>query len=366
MDKFIIRKKLGSGSFGIVYKVRRKKDNKSYALKQINLQNMDRRQIQDSLNEVRLLASLKHPHLVSFLEAFPCGRHRYNLKLCIIMEYARGGDLANEIKRNRRLMKKIPEETIWKYAKQISDALSFLHSYKIIHRDIKAANCFLTSSGDIKIGDMNISKLTKYNQMARTKIGTPYYMSPEIWNNIPYGNKCDVWSLGCLLYELATFKVPFEGYSVEDLARRVRMGHYKRSPNKFYSNKLWSLIHSMLVVRPISRISMDDVFSKTSLHCSTLHFQTKFSERKANILGTIHMMPSIKLLNSKMPEPQYENENKRLRIYKIPKYPAIIEKTELPIPVKGSVANVLQKAPLNDKNNYEKKSVNIAFPWIKY
>ena len=66
------------------------------------------------------------------------------------------------------------------------------------------------------------------------------------------------------------------------------------------------------------------------------------------------------------PEPQYENENKRLRIYKIPKYPVIIEKKELPIPVKGSIANVLQKSPLNDKNNYKKKPVNIAFPWIKY
>lgn len=88
--------------------------------------------------------------------------------------------------------------------------------------DIKTANCFLTADGHLKVGDLNVSKLMKAG-MVKTQIGTPYYMSPEIWKNKPYDYKSDMWSIGCVLYELAAQHPPFRGTDIEDLSRKVQV-----------------------------------------------------------------------------------------------------------------------------------------------
>lgn len=103
------------------------------------------------------------------------------------------------------------EKRIWFYMTQILIGLKVLHENKIIHRDIKSANLFLSEDGkNIKLGDLNIAKIVK-NDLASTQIGTPYYLAPEIWNNEPYDFKCDIFSLGCVVYEMATLNYPFNG-----------------------------------------------------------------------------------------------------------------------------------------------------------
>ena len=90
---------------------------------------------------------------------------------------------------------------MWSHFIQMADAIACLHEKNIIHRDIKTANSFLAEDGSVKIGDLNVSKRMK-GGLLRTQIGTPYYMSPEIWSNKPYDGSSDIWALGCLIYEL--------------------------------------------------------------------------------------------------------------------------------------------------------------------
>ena len=91
---------------------------------------------------------------------------------------------------------------------RLLNALHCLHALKIVHRDIKCANVFLCRDGQVKLGDLNVSKVAKYG-LLQTQTGTPYYASPEVWQDKPYDSKCDVWSLGCVIYELAALHPPF-------------------------------------------------------------------------------------------------------------------------------------------------------------
>ena len=86
--------------------------------------------------------------------------------------------------------------------------LQCLHKHKIIHRDIKSANVFLTQDGIVKMGDLNVSKIAKMGNL-QTQTGTPYYASPEVWQDKPYDKRSDIWSLGCVLYEITTLNPPF-------------------------------------------------------------------------------------------------------------------------------------------------------------
>lgn len=94
--------------------------------------------------------------------------------------------------------------------------LNELHKLNILHRDLKSANIFLTTKGEIKIGDMNVSKLAKKG-LLYTQTGTPYYASPEVWKDKPYDKMSDIWSLGCILYEMTTLKPPFRAENMEGL-----------------------------------------------------------------------------------------------------------------------------------------------------
>ncbi len=80
----------------------------------------------------------------------------------------------------------------------------------ILHRDIKCANVFIDKYGNYKLGDMNVSKICKSSSLAYTQTGTPYYAAPEVWQEKPYNFKCDIWSLGCVIYEMATLTPPFK------------------------------------------------------------------------------------------------------------------------------------------------------------
>lgn len=128
---------------------------------------------------------------------------------------------------------------------------------KIVHRDIKCANVFIGRDGTAKLGDLNVSKIAKLGMM-QTQTGTPYYASPEVWNDQPYDARCDIWSLGCVIYELAALNPPFQAKDMNSLYQRVNKGIYPSLP-KLYSKELNKLIGQLLTVDPIYRPSAIDV-----------------------------------------------------------------------------------------------------------
>ena len=101
--------------------------------------------------------------------------------------------------------------------------LKILHDQRILHRDLKCANIFLTKDGQVKLGDLNVSKVAKKG-LLYTQTGTPYYASPEVWQDKPYDKKSDIWSLGCVLYEIVTLKPPFRADDMKGLYRKVLKG----------------------------------------------------------------------------------------------------------------------------------------------
>lgn len=173
----------------------------------------------NALNEVRILASISHPNIIGYKEAFI-----FENCLCIVMEHANGGDLSRLIEKKKREAQLITESEIWGYFYQILTGLKALHDMGILHRDLKAANIFL-HDGMIKLGDLNVSKISKQG-LVFTQTGTPYYASPEIWRDKPYDSRSDIWSFGCVVYELASLRPPFTALDMQGLYKRVIKGIY--------------------------------------------------------------------------------------------------------------------------------------------
>ena len=150
------------------------------------------------------MAKLDHKYIVKMYESFTS-----DLKINIIMELCENGDLGLFLK--RQMGRSLPESKIWKFFIEMCLGLQYLHENRILHRDIKTINMFLAKEDMIKIGDMGVAKmLNQTANMAHTVVGTPFYLSPELCEEKPYNNKSDIWSLGCVLYELCTLKHPFE------------------------------------------------------------------------------------------------------------------------------------------------------------
>jgi len=119
------------------------------------------------------------------------------------MEYCEVGDLAYHIKRKQTKNEVFTELEVFNWVVQIALSLEYVHARRVIHRDIKTQNVFLTGNNTVKIGDFGISKVLETTcQNANTVVGTPYYMAPEACKSEPYTSKSDVWALGCTLYEL--------------------------------------------------------------------------------------------------------------------------------------------------------------------
>ena len=249
---------LGKGAFSTVYLVKRKADQKFYALKSITMDKLKENEQQNNVNEIRILSSISHPNIIGFKESF---FNEKNKTLNIVMEYCDDGDLETKIKIMKRNRQKFEENLIWSYFIQIIHGLKALHDKKILHRDLKSANIFLTKEkNQCKIGDLNASKVMKEKFLQNSQIGTPTYSSPEIWQNKPYSYKSDLWSVGCIIYEMCCLRPPFKGKNFDELCENICNGKIEKISNR-YSNELWEIIKMMLEIDVDKRVDCDMILN---------------------------------------------------------------------------------------------------------
>ncbi|XP_067419161.1 serine/threonine-protein kinase Nek3 isoform X2 [Emydura macquarii macquarii] len=257
MEEYTVLKVLGEGSFGRALLVFPKSGNQKYAMKEIRLPKSPS-DVQNSRKEAILLAKMKHPNIVAYKESFEADGHLY-----IVMEYCDDGDLMQKIKYQRG--KLFPEDTILHWFVQICLGVKHIHERRVLHRDIKSKNVFLTQNGKVKLGDFGSARLlTNPMAYACTYVGTPYYVPPEIWENMPYNNKSDIWSLGCILYELCTLKHPFQANSWKHLILKICNGSYNPLPSH-YSYELHYLIKQMFKRSPKNRPSASTILARGCL-----------------------------------------------------------------------------------------------------
>ncbi|XP_039893683.1 serine/threonine-protein kinase Nek3 isoform X1 [Simochromis diagramma] len=201
MEKYSLVKVIGEGSFGRAVLVRCKSSQEKYVVKEIQLPK-NQSKLENSRREAILLSRMKHPNIVAFREAFEADE-----LLWIVMEYCSGGDLLQRIKQQKS--NQFSVDNILKWFAEMCAGAKHIHDQRVLHRDLKSKNIFLTDNGTVKLGDFGSACILNSSKAyAHAYVGTPYYVAPEIWDNKPYNNKSDVWSLGCVLYELCTLRHP--------------------------------------------------------------------------------------------------------------------------------------------------------------
>ncbi|KAJ6591616.1 kinase-like domain-containing protein [Mycena vulgaris] len=291
---------IGNGSFGIIRKVRRKTDGLIFARKELNFERMSERDRKQIVAEVNILKDLHHDHIVRYHDRYV---DRDAGILYILMEYCGGGDLSTVIKQAVKQNRPISEDAVWAYFMQILLALNHCHNTgghgrtasagsaseiegkerraQILHRDLKPDNVFLDESNTVKLGDFGLSKQLAQATFANTYVGTPYYMSPELMQEKAYDSKSDIWSLGCVIYELCALKPPFhEAKTHNELSILIRNGRVPPLP-RGYSQALSGVIKAMLNLNPAMRPSAAQL-----LQHERLEFAFKVSETE-KLLNTI-------------------------------------------------------------------------------
>ena len=255
IKNYIIKETLGKGAYGIVYKVQKKGTSDIYVIKQISLEGLTEKEKEEVKQEAFILSSIKSDFVVKYYDSF-----LDNDNINIVMEYCDGGDLNEFILEKKNIGTLLEEKLIWKLFLKITIGLADIHKMKILHRDLKTLNIFLKHGLEVKIGDLGVAKVLSKNSFAQTVIGTPYYLSPEICQEKPYNDKSDVWALGCILYELCTFKHPFEAKHQGGLIYKI-LNNKPEPINSYYSKELGNLIFLLLDKNSKSRPSCIEILN---------------------------------------------------------------------------------------------------------
>ena len=314
MEGFNILSKIGEGSYSTVLKVQRIEDGNIYALKRVKFYKLSEKEKENALNEIRILASVKNKNVISYKEAF---FDEKDSSLGIVMEYADNGDLFQLITERKKTKNYFTEQEVWKVFIQLLNGLKALHDFKILHRDIKSANVFLFKGGICKLGDLNVSKVARKG-LGYTQTGTPYYASPEVWEEKPYDSKSDVWSLGCVMYEMITLRPPFQAKSMEELYKKVMRGIYPKLSSK-YSEDLSDVIKLMIQVEAGARPSCEELlkmpmitkrieFFNNNKDIDITEEQNESINKKFELLKTIMIPNKLENLAKNLPKPNYDTE----------------------------------------------------------
>lgn len=244
MDNYHVLEHIGEGSFGKVYKARRKNTGFTVAMKFISKHGKSDKDIKNLRQEIGILRKLNHENIILMFDAFETDR-----EFCVITEYAQG-ELFDILQDDQRL----PESTVQQIAKQLVKALHYLHSNRIIHRDMKPQNVLIGSNGRIKLCDFGFARAMSSNTIVLTSIkGTPLYMSPELVKEQPYDATSDLWSLGVILFELYVGQPPFYTNSIYSL-----INHIVKDPVKYpsdISKEFKSFLQGLLQKNPAKRLT---------------------------------------------------------------------------------------------------------------
>ena len=253
--EYQILEKIGKGTFGTVYKVKKYNESFLYVIKQIPLNELTEEQINQVNTEAKLLSLINSNFVVKYFESFID-----NYELFIVMEYCDNGDLYHFLQEQQIKSTPLKEDLVWQIFIKITLGLSTIHKMKILHRDLKTLNIFLNKDMGVKIGDLGIAKQLNQGSFANTLIGTPYYISPEMCEDKPYNQKSDVWALGCILYELCTFRHPFDATNQGALFLKIM----KENPEPIfacYSSNLQKLVNQILEKNYEKRPSCLDILN---------------------------------------------------------------------------------------------------------
>lgn len=231
------------------------------------------------------------------------------------MEYADDGDVFQKIVQHQKNDSTFEEEFIWKVFITVVKGLKALHDLDIMHRDLKSANVFLNKDGTSKLGDLNVSKVAKKG-LSYTQTGTPYYASPEVWRDEAYDIKSDIWSLGCVLYEMITLKPPFRADNMQGLYKKVLKGQYPKISDK-YSIDIQTIVRILLQVSPKKRPTCADILNhaivrnkiKECFQTEEDDYNSDYETTKNTLLKTIYLPKNnmdIGYLTDMLPKPTYE------------------------------------------------------------
>ena len=253
---------------------------------------MDAKQREKCIQEIKFLQSVNHPNIVKYLDSFESEN-----KLYIAIEWADKGDLKRYIKKLTQEKDYLDELKVFDYTRQIATALHHMHEKRIIHRDLKPANILVFSGGIIKLGDLGLGRhLSVETLKAFSKVGTPLYMSPELIRNSGYDFKTDVWSLGCVCYELISLKSPFisdSRISLYDLFTKIEKGDYQKLNLDRLSKEIKDLVEGMLNNNPEERISLDEAIKKLNIILDSIENKPKVDP----FIVMEDILEKLKLLN---------------------------------------------------------------------
>ncbi|KAL1465033.1 hypothetical protein WDU94_004629 [Cyamophila willieti] len=246
------------GSFGTISLQRRLSDDQLVVIKEIIHDKSDAYEFSECKNEVTILSNLHYPHIIKYLDSF------IDQSLHIVMEYATNSTLQEYIKNRHGRM--LPQDELLFLFSQLVLAVNFIHSSKILHRDIKPCNILLTGSkGNVlKLSDFGISKLLNATNNARSLVGTPSYLSPELCLGKAYSTQSDIWATGCVLYFMTTHKMAFQASNLGSIVNNILHGVITDLLDQDqYDERLPHLIASMLEREPEHRPSTNQLMA----HC---------------------------------------------------------------------------------------------------
>jgi len=387
MDRYKIIKFLNKGAFGKIYLVEERNTGVKYALKSINIVNLDYYTKSSILNEIRILIINNSEYMLKCVDLTI-----YKKKLCIITEYIDGGDLT-DLKKNKKTLSNNDIEKIYL---QICAGVNSMHYNHIIHRDLKPANILITKDGIIKICDFGISKQIINGRGARTLIGTPYCMSPEILRNQYYDYKADIWGIGCIIYFLVNNEYPFDGRNISELKQNILTKNPKYlNNNTLHNNTLNNFINEILEKDKHKRLNIKEIINKNINEIKKHNIQIqnqKYNNYDINMIPytetdwltvvkrivndnnllssdkklpkihkerkppTINENPPIPTMSPMVPLPKIHKERKKWTIKEHPPIPTMSPMVPLPPRMKPRMK------PSNEINHRERRYLPIASP----
>ncbi|NXE87731.1 NEK11 kinase, partial [Menura novaehollandiae] len=323
--RYTIQKKLGNGSFGSVYLVSDRKAKRGAelkVLKEISVGNLKPNETVEANLEAQLLSKLDHPAIVKFYASF-VERDSF----CIITEYCEGGDLDFKIQEYKDSGKMFTQSQVIDWFIQLLLGVNYMHERLILHRDLKAKNIFLKENL-LKIGDFGVSCLLMGScDLATTFIGTPYYMSPEVLKHQGYNTKSDIWSLGCILYEMCCMNHAFTGQNFLSVVLKIVEGDTPSLPDR-YPSKLNAVLCSMLNKNPSLRPAaaeilnspyIDEQLKKIQYNCTNMTVKDQalnWQKETASIFGAVQKKVHLQTLQE-LSEVQKMTPRERMRLRKL-------------------------------------------------